>query len=136
VKQFKKIQKNGFVKVRNNNSLSCNSSCEFIRNSKFRMLHNCLHRFSRNDIFLLYILREKMCKVRGINKKINKLAKKIIPNIFFRTKTFIVFIILSGIYLLCLFEFYVPLLELLPQENFVFITLLFITIFFFYKVSN
>jgi palmitoyltransferase len=48
----------------------------------------------------------------------------------------VIFTIASGLYLLGLFEFFVvPLLELLPQENIVFITLIFISIIFFYKVS-
>lgn len=51
-----------------------------------------------------------------------------------RTNFFCVFAIASGIYLLGLFEFFVPLLELLPQENFVFISLSFIAVSCFYKV--
>lgn len=50
-----------------------------------------------------------------------------------RTNFFCVFAISSGIYLLGLFEFFVPLLELLPQENFVFISLIFISVSCFYK---
>jgi len=50
-----------------------------------------------------------------------------------RTNFFCVFAISSGIYLLGLFEFFVPLLELLPQENFVFISLIFVAVSCFYK---
>lgn len=53
----------------------------------------------------------------------------------FRTNFFFVFAISSGFYLLGLFEFFVPLLELLPQENFVFIALIFTSVSFFYKVK-
>ena len=51
-----------------------------------------------------------------------------------RTNFFCVFAICSGIYLLGLFEFFVPLLELLPQENFIFISLTFVSVSCFYKV--
>lgn len=53
-----------------------------------------------------------------------------------RTHFFIVFAISSGLYLLGLFEFFVPLLELLPQENFIFISLIFISVSCFFKVSQ
>lgn len=51
-----------------------------------------------------------------------------------RTHFFTVFAITSGLYLLGLFEFFVPLLELLPQENFIFISLIFISVSCFFKV--
>lgn len=54
----------------------------------------------------------------------------------FRTNFFLVFIVASALYLLGLFEFFVPLLELLPQENFIFISLIFVSVFCFYKVSH
>lgn len=54
----------------------------------------------------------------------------------FRTKFFVVFAITSGGFLLGLFEFFVPLLELLPQENFIFISLTFLSVLLFYKVSE
>lgn len=41
----------------------------------------------------------------------------------------------SGIYLYILFEMTVPLMELLPEENFIFITTMFAAAFCFYKVS-
>lgn len=53
-----------------------------------------------------------------------------------RTNFFVIFAICSSLYLLGLFEFFVPLLELLPQENFVFIVLIFVSVFLFYKVSE
>lgn len=53
----------------------------------------------------------------------------------FRTNFFLVFGIASGLYLLGLFEFFVPLLELLPEENFIFICFIFVAVFCFYKVS-
>ena len=57
-------------------------------------------------------------------------------NFLSRTNFFFVFGVSSGIYLLVLFEFFVPLLELLPQENIVFITLTFVSVYFFYRVSH
>jgi len=53
-----------------------------------------------------------------------------------RTNFFFVFAVSSGLYLLGLFEFFVPLLELLPQENFIFISLIFLSVFFFYKTHQ
>lgn len=51
-----------------------------------------------------------------------------------RTNFFFAFGISSGCYLLILFEFFVPLLELLPQENFIFILLISLALFFFIRV--
>lgn len=51
-----------------------------------------------------------------------------------RTKFFFVWILSSGIFLWCLFEMTVPLMELLPEENFIFITTVFAAAFCFYKV--
>lgn len=53
-----------------------------------------------------------------------------------RTKFFFMWILSSGIYLWCLFEMTVPVMELLPEENFIFITSMFGAAFCFYKVSN
>ncbi|KAG5671469.1 hypothetical protein PVAND_001664 [Polypedilum vanderplanki] len=50
-----------------------------------------------------------------------------------RTNVFFIFSLLSAIYFICLFEFFVPLLELLPQENFVFVSLITLTVIFFFK---
>lgn len=52
-----------------------------------------------------------------------------------RTKFFFMWIISSGIYLWILFEMTVPVMELLPEENFIFITSMFGAAFCFYKVS-
>lgn len=52
-----------------------------------------------------------------------------------RTKFFCLWFCYSAAYLLVIFECFVPLLELLPQENFAFITLIAITLFCFVKVS-
>lgn len=52
-----------------------------------------------------------------------------------RTKFFFMWSFWSGIYLWILFEVTVPLMELLPEENFIFITTLFAAAFCFYKVS-
>lgn len=51
-----------------------------------------------------------------------------------RTKFFYSFAIFSTLYLLILFEATVPLLELLPEENFIFVTTMFGAILCFYKV--
>lgn len=64
----------------------------------------------------------------------NELTKIFFPT--FRTNFFSIYAVSSGLYLLGLFEFFVPLLELLPQENFIFISLIFVSVFFFYKVSK
>lgn len=53
-----------------------------------------------------------------------------------RTKFFFMWTIASGIYLWCLFEITVPVMELLPEENFIFITSMFGATYCFYKVSN
>lgn len=53
-----------------------------------------------------------------------------------RTKFFFMWTLSSGIYLWCLFEMTVPVMELLPEENFIFITALFGAAICFYKVSN
>lgn len=53
-----------------------------------------------------------------------------------RTKFFFMWSLWSGIYLWALFEVTVPLTELLPEENFIFITILFAAAFCFYKVSS
>lgn len=52
-----------------------------------------------------------------------------------KTKFFFMWSMWSAIYLWILFEMTVPLLELLPEENFIFITTMFLAIFCFYKVS-
>lgn len=52
-----------------------------------------------------------------------------------KTKFFFMWSMWSAIYLWLLFEMTVPLLELLPEENFIFITTMFAAIFCFYKVS-
>lgn len=52
-----------------------------------------------------------------------------------KTDFFLAFAVSSGLYLLGIFEFFVPLLELLPSENFIFVSLIFISVFCFYKVS-
>lgn len=51
-----------------------------------------------------------------------------------KTKFFFSFAIFSALYLWVLFEATVPLLELLPEENFIFITTMFAAILCFYKV--
>lgn len=51
------------------------------------------------------------------------------------TKFFFMWTLWSGIYLYILFEMTVPLMELLPEENFIFITTMFAAAFCFYKVS-
>lgn len=51
-----------------------------------------------------------------------------------RSKFFLIWSICSAIYLWILFEATVPLLELLPEENFIFITTMFGAILCFYKV--
>lgn len=53
-----------------------------------------------------------------------------------RTKFFFMWILASGFYLWCLFEITVPVMELLPEENFIFITSMFGAAYCFYKVSN
>ena len=53
-----------------------------------------------------------------------------------RTKFFFMWTLSSGIYLWCLFEMTVPVMELLPEENFIFITSMFGAAFCFYKVST
>lgn len=53
-----------------------------------------------------------------------------------RTKFFFMWSLWSAIYLWILFEMTVPLMELLPEENFIFITTLFTAAFCFYKVSS
>lgn len=53
-----------------------------------------------------------------------------------RTKFFFMWTLASGIYLWCLFEMTVPVMELLPEENFIFIASMFGAAFCFYKVSN
>lgn len=52
-----------------------------------------------------------------------------------RTKFFFMWAFASGVSLWLLFEMTVPLMELLPEENFIFITTLFAAAFCFYKVS-
>lgn len=52
-----------------------------------------------------------------------------------RTKFFFMWTVWSGIYLYIIFEITVPLMELLPEENFIFITVMFLAVFCFYKVS-
>lgn len=52
-----------------------------------------------------------------------------------RTKFFFMWTLWSAIYLWLMFEMTVPLLELLPEENFIFITCMFGAFFCFYKVS-
>lgn len=52
-----------------------------------------------------------------------------------RTKFFFMWSFWSGIYLWILFELTVPLMELLPEENFIFITTLFSAAICFYKVN-
>lgn len=52
-----------------------------------------------------------------------------------RTKFFFMWTLCSAIYLWCLFEATVPIMELLPEENFIFITALFAAAICFYKVS-
>lgn len=59
------------------------------------------------------------------------LRKSIAP----RTKFFFLWALWSVIYLWILFEMTVPLLELLPEENFIFISTMFLSMFCFYKVS-
>lgn len=51
-----------------------------------------------------------------------------------KTKFFLMWSICSAFYLWLLFESFVPLLELLPEENFIFITTMFGAILCFYKV--
>lgn len=51
-----------------------------------------------------------------------------------RTKFFFMWTLWSGIYLYALFEMTVPLMELLPEENFIFITTMFAAAFCFHKV--
>lgn len=53
-----------------------------------------------------------------------------------RTKFFYMWTLWSIIYLWILFEITVPLLELLPEENFLFILCIFSSILCFYKVSE
>lgn len=53
-----------------------------------------------------------------------------------RTKFFFMWTLSSAIYLWSLFEMTVPVMELLPEENFIFITSMFGAAFCFYKVSN
>lgn len=53
-----------------------------------------------------------------------------------KTKFFLMWSMWSAIYLWILFENFVPLLELLPEENFIFITTMFGAIFCFYKVRH
>lgn len=50
-----------------------------------------------------------------------------------KTNMFFIFFLLSAFYLICLFEFFVPLLELLPQENFIFVLTSSLTFIFFFK---
>lgn len=52
-----------------------------------------------------------------------------------KTRFFFMWSLWSAIYLYLLFQMTVPLLELLPEENFIFITTMFAALFFFYKVS-
>lgn len=52
-----------------------------------------------------------------------------------KTNFFLVYAVLSGLYLLGVFEFFVPLLELQPVENYIFISLIFISVFCFFKVN-
>jgi palmitoyltransferase len=52
-----------------------------------------------------------------------------------RTKFFVFWLVWSVAYLLVVFEFMVPLLELLPEENLIFILLLLVTGFCFVKVG-
>lgn len=59
------------------------------------------------------------------------LRKSFAPN----SKFFFMWSLWSGIYLWILFEMTVPLMELLPEENFIFIATLFGAAFCFYKVS-
>lgn len=53
-----------------------------------------------------------------------------------RTKFFFMWTFWSGIYLYVIFEITVPLMELLPEENFIFISTMFGAAFCFYKVSE
>lgn len=53
-----------------------------------------------------------------------------------RTKFFLMWSMWSAIYLWLLFEMTVPLLELLPEENFIFISAMFVAVFCFYRVRN
>lgn len=53
-----------------------------------------------------------------------------------RTKFFFMWTLSSGIYLWCLFEITVPVMELLPEENFIFVLSMFGAAICFYKVSN
>lgn len=53
-----------------------------------------------------------------------------------RTKFFFMWSVWSAIYLWLLFEMTVPLLELLPEENFIFISSMFVAVFCFYKVKT
>lgn len=53
-----------------------------------------------------------------------------------RTKFFFMWSVWSAIYLWLLFEMTVPLLELLPEENFIFISAMFAAVFCFYKVTS
>ena len=52
-----------------------------------------------------------------------------------RTKFFFMWSMWSAFYLWLLFEMTVPLLELLPEENLIFVTAMFAAIFCFYKVN-
>lgn len=52
-----------------------------------------------------------------------------------KTKFFFMWTVWSGICLWTLFEMTVPLMELLPEENFIFITTMFAAAICFYKVS-
>lgn len=53
-----------------------------------------------------------------------------------RTKFFFLWAFWSIVYLWIIFEATVPLLELLPEENFIFVTCAFVSIFFLYKVRE
>ncbi|KAL7023698.1 hypothetical protein ACKWTF_012743 [Chironomus riparius] len=53
-----------------------------------------------------------------------------------RTNIFLALSVISCIYIVFIFEFTLPLLELLPQENFIFVTFIFLTVYFFYKTYN
>ncbi|XP_058119781.1 palmitoyltransferase ZDHHC23-B isoform X2 [Anopheles ziemanni] len=63
---------------------------------------------------------------------LKRLLGKILP----KSKFFILWFLSSGVYLLFLFEFTVPLLEILPQENVAFIALLSLSFIFLFKTNR
>lgn len=62
--------------------------------------------------------------------------KRFLERVLPKTKFFSLWLVWSGIYLLALFELAVPLLELLPEENIVFVALTFLSFLFFYKTNQ